>query len=203
MSKTPEKKELPTGKNTAHRRKVVLLDRDGVINIDRDNYILDISQFRFLPNTLEALKLLKESGFEVHIVSNQSPVGRELLTPDELQRITAYMLKEIEKAGGEIKSVNYCPHHPDEDCNCRKPETGLLQKVAGDHSLNLQDAWLIGDSLTDIEAGNRVGCRTILVEGGSHHDEAELKGILKPYLVVHDILAAVSHIIDSEDNDNR
>ena len=143
--------------------KAVFLDRDGVINRNREEYVLDVSEFEFLPNAVKALKLLKANGYNIHIISNQSCVARGLLSMKKLDEITEYMMKNIRRLGADIDSVNYCPHHPDEKCSCRKPNTGMLEKVAEKNGYSHRDIWLIGDQSTDMQAGNRFGCRTILI----------------------------------------
>jgi len=143
--------------------KAVFLDRDGVINRNREEYVLDVSEFEFLPNAVEALKLLKANGYDVHIISNQSCVARGLLSMKKLNEITEYMMKNIRRLSADIDSINYCPHHPDEKCSCRKPNTGMLEQLAEKNGYSFKNIWLIGDQPTDIQAGNRFGCKTILI----------------------------------------
>ena len=183
---------LPTDAN-----RVVLLDRDGVINADRVDYILSWDQFKFIPGSKAALKLLKERGYSVHIVSNQSAVGRGLMTREELDAITARMLRAIRRAGGDIQAVHYCTHRPDENCDCRKPRPGLLRDVARKFNLDLQRTWLIGDKLTDVQAGNAVGCRTVLVKTGVAPEADRVKPDQPdtPDFVAEDLLDAVRHIV--------
>jgi D-glycero-D-manno-heptose 1,7-bisphosphate phosphatase len=182
--------------------RVVLLDRDGVINADRPGYILNWKQFTFLPGSKEALTILKEHGYRVHIVSNQSAVGRGLMTGEELDAITARMLRAIRRGGGEIEGVHYCPHRPDENCNCRKPKTGLLKEVARKFRIPLRKAWLIGDKLTDMEAGNAVGCRTILVKTAVEPEAENVRPGQPdtPEVVAENLLDAVRYIVGEGTN---
>ena len=145
------------------KKKIVYLDRDGIINDNREEYVLDISEFHLIPSAVRALKLLKKNGYDVHIVSNQSSVSRGMLSEKGLERITEHMLEKLRKAGTEVDSVNYCTHHPDEKCRCRKPNTGMLEDVAERNGYNLADIWFVGDRRTDVQAGRRAGCKTILV----------------------------------------
>lgn len=180
-----------------NKDRVVLLDRDGVINADKPGYILSWEEFRFLRGSKSALKMLRQSGYAVHVVSNQSAVGRGLLTRKKLDQITSRMLDAIRRAGGDIQGVHYCTHRPEENCGCRKPRLGLFREVARKFDMNLKKAWLIGDKLTDIEAGNAMGCRTVLVKtGGSPEAEKALPGQSHtPYLIAENLLDAVQHII--------
>ncbi len=178
--------------------KIVILDRDGVINVQKGPYVVEVSQFKFLPKALEALKLLKEKGYRVHIVSNQSCVARGLLSMQKLNEITDFMLEKIRKFGGKIESVQYCPHHPDDNCNCRKPKTGLFKKIETKYKLNLKDAWLIGDDITDIQAGNKAGCRTILVSANKSSGELNRKKENSPNYISKDLYTAVTSIILNE-----
>ncbi len=178
--------------------KIVILDRDGVINARKGPYVVKVSQFEFLPKALEALKLLKENGYQVHIVSNQSCVARGLLSMQKLNKITNFMLEKIREFGGEIESVQYCPHHPDENCNCRKPRTGLLKKIENKYKLNLRDAWLIGDDITDIQAGNKAGCRTILVSADKSSNKLGRQKENSPDHISKDLYTAVTSVILNE-----
>jgi len=180
---------------------VVFLDRDGVINADRPGYIVSWKQFRFLPGSRAALKLLKERGYRVHIVSNQSAVGRGLMTRETLDDITARMLRAIRRHGGQIESVHYCTHRPEDNCDCRKPKTGLLRQVAHEFGLDLGKVWLIGDKLTDMEVGNTMGCRTIFVKSGVLPETENIRPGQPdtPDFVAEDLLGAVRYIIGDKD----
>jgi D-glycero-D-manno-heptose 1,7-bisphosphate phosphatase len=180
--------------------KVVLLDRDGVINADQPGYITAWEQFTFLPGSKSALRTLKEQGYRAHIVSNQSAVGRGLMAEETLDEITARMLLDIRCAGGEIKSVHYCPHRPEDNCGCRKPRAGLLREVAGKFGVDLTKAWLVGDKLTDVQAGKVVGCRTILVKSGvlPEADRVRPGRPDTPDFIGEDLLDAVQNIIGKE-----
>ena len=179
--------------------KIVILDRDGVINARKGPYVVETSQFEFLPKALKALKLLKKKGYRVHIASNQSCVARGLLSMQKLNEITHFMLEKIRKFGGEIESVQYCPHHPDDNCNCRKPKTGLLKKIENKYKLNLKGAWLIGDDSTDIQAGNKAGCRTILISANKSSDKFNRKKRNSPDYISKDLYTAVTSIILNEE----
>lgn len=148
------------------KRKAVFLDRDGVINkkAPEGDYIKSWNEFVFLPGAIEAIKKLNEKGFLVIIVSNQRGIAKGLLTEDDLNDIHTKMQEELEKAGAKIDGIYYCPHDIKDHCNCRKPNPGLLIKAAKEWNIDINQSWMIGDQPSDIEAGKRAGCRTILIK---------------------------------------
>jgi histidinol-phosphate phosphatase family protein len=143
--------------------KIVFLDRDGVINKNRDDYVKTWDEFEFLPNAKKGIKLLNDDGFKILIITNQSVVGRGIITEKILNKIHEKMLKELNECGCRIEKIYYCPHVPWDNCECRKPKPGLLLKAAKDFDIDLKKCYFIGDSETDAEAGKRVGCKTYLV----------------------------------------
>ena len=175
--------------------KVVLLDRDGVINYDRADYVRSVEQFRMIHGVQRAIRLLTQYGYQVHVVSNQSAVGRGLMTQEALDEITRHMLGRIEKAGGRIESVTYCTHRPDENCTCRKPATGMIDGLVERYGFRADRAWFVGDSLKDMVAGNKAGCRTILIasEMPATKFRAEDAGV--PDFITTDLHTAVTSII--------
>jgi histidinol-phosphate phosphatase family protein len=144
----------------------VFLDRDGVINEDRADYVKTWAEFRFIRGVRPALRRLAEARIPVVVVTNQSAVGRGLISPEGLASLQARMVREIERSGGRIAGVFHCPHRPDEGCACRKPRAGLLQQAARELGLDLSRSLLVGDTGRDLEAGRRAGCRTMLVLSG-------------------------------------
>lgn len=154
--------------------KAVFLDRDGVINENRSDHVKNWSEFRFLPGTPEAITRLSRTGVRIFVISNQAIINRGMVSRQEVDAINRRMIQEIEHRGGRIDEVAYCPHHPDEACDCRKPRPGLLLNLARKHCLDLRDTALVGDALTDIEAGLSVGCDTILVLTGRGRDQLAL-----------------------------
>jgi len=147
------------------KRRAVLLDRDGVINDHALDYVTSWEQFRLMPDALEALRRLHQAGWLVLVVTNQSAVGRGMMTEAELEGIHSRMQARVEQGGGRIERVFCCPHGPDEGCACRKPKPGLLLEAARECDLDLASCYLVGDSSRDIAAGQAVGSTTILVEG--------------------------------------
>ena len=147
--------------------KVVFLDRDGVINKKIENgYVLDWKDFEFLPDVDRAIKLLNEKNIPVIIISNQACVGKALISDSKLNDINNRMIRELGSKGAWIDDVFVCPHRSDENCDCRKPKTGLFRQAAAKHDIDLKGSWFIGDSDTDVEAGKRAGCRTYKIKEG-------------------------------------
>jgi histidinol-phosphate phosphatase family protein len=147
--------------------RVVFLDRDGVINDNKDNgYITSIEEFSLLPGVVESIKMLNDCGFEVIIVSNQAGIAKGVVSWSALREIEQLLRRRLREVSGTILKVYYCPHLPESGCGCRKPEIGLLLRAAKDFALDLSTAFLVGDAITDIEAGKRVGCYSILVKSG-------------------------------------
>jgi len=145
-------------------KRIVFLDRDGVINQNRNDYVKNVNEFIFLPNSIEAIKKLNQIGFLIIIITNQSVVNRGIIPKKELEKIHEYMIKKIQMQEGKIEKVYYCPHRPDENCNCRKPKTGLFLEAMKDFDVDLLNSWFIGDSPSDQEAAESIGLRTIIIK---------------------------------------
>jgi D-glycero-D-manno-heptose 1,7-bisphosphate phosphatase len=147
----------------------VFLDRDGVINHKAPDgqYVTRWEEFAFLPGAKDALRLIKRHGYRVIVVTNQRGIARRLMTEQNLQQIHAQMLTELTQAGVSIDALYYCPHEVGQ-CLCRKPQTGLFWRAKGDFpDINFACSLLIGDSLSDMEAGVQLGCRNLLIAGPS------------------------------------
>ena len=144
--------------------KAVFLDRDGVINEERKDYVKNLDEFIILKGVSKAIKLLKEKNFLVIIVTNQSPVNRKLLTENQLNEIHNYLQVNLRKDHTTCDAIYYCPHKPEENCKCRKPKPGLLLRAAEEHSIDMKNSFLIGDSMTDIKAADTAGCKGILLK---------------------------------------
>lgn len=144
----------------------VFLDRDGVINENGVNYVKSWDEFIFLPNVFEPLRQLAQNGLLAIVVTNQSAINRGLVSAETVETIHRRMCEVIARNGGRIDAAFTCPHRPDENCGCRKPEPGLLLQAAKLFNLNLTRSYLIGDAFCDIAAGLAVDCRPILVLTG-------------------------------------
>lgn len=142
--------------------KIVILDRDGVINKDT-GYVHTIAEFTYLPGALDALRLLKKAKYKVFVASNQSAIARSICTKADVAKLMNFMRVGVKQAGGEITDCAWCPHGPKDNCMRRKPNWGMFLEISSAYGFNLQDAWAIGNSPRDIQAGNRAGCKTILL----------------------------------------
>jgi len=147
-------------------KKVIFLDRDGVINkkAPKADYVKSWEEFEFLPGVLEGIRLLKENDYQIFIISNQAGIARGLMTEEDLAGIHNNMISEIEKNGGRIDGVYYCPHGWDENCECRKPKPGMFYRASREHHIDLSKSYFIGDDERDKIAGEAAGMKTILVD---------------------------------------
>ena len=144
--------------------KAIFLDRDGVINEERKDYVKNLSEFKILEGVSDAIKLLKKKNYLIIIITNQSAINRGFLSIKELMRIHQYFQDYLRKNNTSVDAIYYCPHKPEENCSCRKPKPGLILKARNDFNINLEKSLIIGDSIKDIEAANAAGCNGILLE---------------------------------------
>lgn len=173
--------------------RAIFLDRDGVINHNRSDYVKTWTEFEFLPGALDALRALATLDVPTIVLSNQSAIGRRLTTLEAVQDINARMMEAIRAAGGRVDEVLFCPHRPDEHCGCRKPQPGLLLEAAQRYSLDLSSCYLVGDAVTDMQAARAVGCRAVMVLTGRGIQQAALlrEAELHSCTVAKDLAAAV------------
>jgi D-glycero-D-manno-heptose 1,7-bisphosphate phosphatase len=174
--------QLPAVAEFLRPKRVVFLDRDGVINksMPPHEYVKSWEEFEFLPGALPAIAKLTRADYQIYIVTNQRGIARGLMSESDLTDIHQRMTAEIVKHGGRVAGIYYCPHGDNENCDCRKPKLGLFFRVAREHQLDLTKATLIGDSDSDQKAGEATGCRTIILKPG--------ESLLK---VVNNLLEAV------------
>ena len=144
-------------------KKAVFLDRDGVINKERKDYVKSIKEFQILDNIPEAIKMLKEKGFLVIVITNQSAINRGLVTIEILNEIHNHFQKFLKENNTSIDDFYFCPHRPNENCQCRKPNPGMLIKAAQEHDIDMNQSFMIGNSLTDVQAAEKAGCKGILI----------------------------------------
>jgi len=176
---------------------LVMIDRDGVINEDSDDFVKSVAEWRPIKGSLEAIAALHRRGWRVAVVTNQSGVGRGLYDEATLANIHEYMRERIRAAGGEIAGIYYCPHLPGDGCDCRKPKPGLFRALERELRVSVIDAPYIGDRLSDIEAAEGVGARPILVRTGTGAvTETLLGGRTVP--VFDDLAAAARSLLDPE-----
>lgn len=174
--------------------KLIILDRDGVINHDSDEYIKSPEEWAPVPGSLDAIARLKRAGYTVVVASNQSGVGRGLFTLDTLHKINEKMQREAARAGGALDAVFYCPHAPQDNCTCRKPKAGLLRDIATRFNHDLKGVPAVGDSLRDIEAAQAVGAKPVLVRTGKG-EEVMKSGKVPAGVEVYDDLAAFVSVL--------
>jgi len=146
-------------------KKIIFLDRDGVINQTppAHDYVKDWTEFKFLPGVVEILQKMNQNGYQLFIITNQRGIARGLMKEEDLAAIHNRMQKELAEKGVIIAGIYYCPHDDADECDCRKPKPGLLFRAARDHYLDLTKTIFIGDSESDVQAGQAAGCRTILL----------------------------------------
>jgi len=145
--------------------KYVLLDRDGVINAERGDYTTTIDEWEWATGALKGLRILTEHGYGIIVVTNQSCIAKGRQTEEGLAVLNRYMIDTARSHGGDIFRVYHCPHYPPEECDCRKPKPGMIIEAARDFDFDLSSTFFVGDTARDMEAGNRAGTRTILIEG--------------------------------------
>ncbi len=172
-------------------RFLVLLDRDGTV-IEEKVYLSDPEGVELTPGASEGLRRLQEAGAELVIVSNQSGIARGKFTEAEAQAVNRRMVEMLRREGVSIRAVYYCPHGPDDGCDCRKPAPGMLLRAAEETGLPLQDAVMVGDKAIDVEAGQRAGCRTVLVLTGYGRD---MRDQCRPDFVAEDLREAAEWIL--------
>ena len=155
-----------------NKLKTVFVDRDGVINQERSDYVKSISELEIYPNVAKNIKLLKDAGFLVVVITNQSAVNRGIVTHETINQIHNSIQDHLKKSGTFLDGFYYCPHTPNENCNCRKPKPGLLQQAILELNIDLNSSWMIGDSDSDIEAADSVGCKAIKINDNFSLDNA-------------------------------
>ena len=175
--------------------KLIILDRDGVINFDSDQFIKSPDEWKPIPGSLEAIARLTREGWRVVVATNQSGLARGLFEMATLNAIHAKMHKAVAQAGGRIEAVFYCPHSADMNCECRKPNAGLFKEIAARYGRDLKDVPAIGDSLRDLQAAASVGARPLLVKTGKGSKTLAAGGLPKDTPVFADLSEAVDHLL--------
>jgi D-glycero-D-manno-heptose 1,7-bisphosphate phosphatase len=179
-------------------RKVVFLDRDGVINRDSPNYIKSWSEFEFLPGSLEAITLLTLNEFATIVITNQSVINRKMVSIKELDYMHTMMKKAVISNGGQITDIFYCPHIPEDRCGCRKPNPGLILKAKQTYRIDIATSVMVGDSAKDIECARNAGCgHAVLVKtgNGSQAEKILKEKSIFPDFIARDLLEAVGWIL--------
>ena len=180
------------------KKKAIFLDRDGVINKDK-RYVYKIKEFEFEKNSLRGLKSIDYGKYLVFIVCNQAGIAKAYYSKKDFKKLDRWLNKFLNKKGIKITKTYYCPHFPEANvvqykkkCNCRKPKTGLLLRAQKEFNINLKESYLIGDKTSDILAGKRAGCKTILVKTG--YGGKDKLFLVKPDFTAKDLFEAVTII---------
>ena len=146
------------------KNKAVFLDRDGDINEKRNDHVKNIDEFKIFNGVGDAIKLLRDKGYLVIIITNQSAIGRKIISEKKLDEIHTELKNYLNQHDTYVDSIYYCPHTPEENCNCRKPKPGLLIKATSDFDIDLEKSYFIGDSESDLNAAKEARCKGILLE---------------------------------------
>ena len=188
-------------------QRTIFLDRDGVINKDpggwaKNSYVTRQDDFFFIDGAIEALKKLKEAGYRICIVSNQGGISKGHFTQEDLDSVNEKMLAEIEKGGGRIDELYYCPHHDKDNCNCRKPKTGLIEQAIKKADVELKNTFIIGDDVRDIELGKKMEMKTIFVLSGKRSLSDVKNWPAQPDYIKKDLREAVEWILGAKREKN-
>ncbi|MFH1545345.1 MAG: D-glycero-beta-D-manno-heptose 1,7-bisphosphate 7-phosphatase [archaeon] len=175
--------------------KAVFLDRDGTINEEK-NYLSREEDFKFIPGTIEGLKLLREKGFKLIVVTNQSGIGRGFVEGKQVERINKKMKEELKEEEVELDAVYVCPHTPEEGCDCRKPKNALVKIAEKEFKLDLKKSFFVGDKTIDIQLGKNCNGRTILLKTGYGGSDKKFK--VKPDYIAEDLRNAAEIILSEE-----
>jgi D-glycero-D-manno-heptose 1,7-bisphosphate phosphatase len=175
--------------------KLIVLDRDGVINYDSENFINKPEEWRPVPGSLEAIARLNHAGYRVVVATNQSGIGRGLFDMGMLNRIHEKMYKALAHAGGRVDAIFFCPHTADSRCECRKPKGGMLVEIAKRFHTELTEVPCIGDSLRDLQAAEAVGAQPMLVLTGKGEKTLREGGFPKNTVIFPDLAFAVSALL--------
>lgn len=180
--------------------RAIFLDRDGVICENRSDYVKTWDEFKFLPGAKESLAALSHLRLPIIIITNQSAINRGYTTVAAVDNIHRRMVSKIHAAGGRVDRVLYCPHRPDEGCECRKPRAGMLRRAAEELRLDLRRSYMVGDALTDLQVGLAVGATPVMVLTGRGFRQLlpSLRTLGDDFFVARSIMGAAAHIIGAE-----
>lgn len=178
-------------------RKVIFVDRDGVINEDPiGDYVKRWDDFRFVPGSVEALKRLTEAGFDIVIISNQAGIGDGIFTESALKEVTDHMLSQLKEEGIKVKGIYYCVHGKKANCECRKPKTGLFRQAAQSIKFKPAETYFIGDKVSDVQAGRNFGLRTLFVlTGHGAKERPRLQSRNMPEQIFPSLKEAVGYLL--------
>jgi D-glycero-D-manno-heptose 1,7-bisphosphate phosphatase len=169
---------------------LIVLDRDGVINVDSPDYIKSAEEWQPLPGSIDAIVRLHKMGFVVYVATNQAGLAKRKFTSEDLVAMHNKLMTLVEDAGGAIAGIYFCPHHPDDNCDCRKPKPGLLNEIRSAHTTGIESMTFVGDSRKDIDAALAGGCQPVLVLTGNGRKTQEELANDWPNIPVFDDLAS-------------
>ncbi len=180
--------------------RAVFLDRDGVICENRPNHVKSWDEFQFLPGAKNSLAALSHLGLAVVVVTNQAVIGRGIVSASTVDEIHRRMRDEVANFGGKIDRIVYCPHRPDENCDCRKPKAGMLLKVAAEMGIDLSRSYMVGDAASDLLAGQSAGCRTFMVLTGRGLQQLvpAFHSVDGQFTITRNLIGATTHILKAE-----
>ncbi len=175
--------------------KLIILDRDGVINFDSDQFIKSPEEWKPIPGSLEAIARLNQAGYRVAVATNQSGIGRGLFDMPTLNAIHDKMHKQLAQVGGRVDAIFFCPHTNESNCECRKPKSGMIEEVAIRFGVSLKGVPAVGDSLRDLEAASRLGAQPYLVLTGKGAKTQAKGGLPEGTLIYPDLASVVSSLL--------
>lgn len=178
-------------------QKLIILDRDGVINYDSSEYIKTPEEWQPIPGSLDAISRLNKANYKVVVATNQSGIGRGLFSEETLQAIHSKMQAAVQKVGGHIDAIFYCPHHPQDQCSCRKPQPGLFYQIAKHYDCDLKGVLAIGDQERDVEAAVAVGCKPILIH--TNNSKVDKTSKFQDIMTFPNLGLAVERLLRDED----
>ncbi|CAE6880112.1 D-glycero-beta-D-manno-heptose-1,7-bisphosphate 7-phosphatase [Pseudomonas marincola] len=176
--------------------KLLILDRDGVINHDSDDYIKCLEEWIPIESSIEAIARLSKAGWTVAVATNQSGIARGYYGLDALEAMHGRLNELVAEQGGEVGLIVYCPHGPNDGCDCRKPKPGMLQQIAEHYDTRLEGIWFVGDSSGDLEAAKAVDCQPVLVKTGKGL-RTLAKGLPAGTLIFDDLAAVAAQLLNS------
>jgi D-glycero-D-manno-heptose 1,7-bisphosphate phosphatase len=177
--------------------KLLILDRDGVINQDSDAYIKSLDEWIPIPGSIEAIAQLSKAGWTVAVATNQSGIARGYYSLATLDAMHARLRELVAAQGGEVGLIVYCPHGPDDGCDCRKPRPGMLRTIANHYAVDLAGVWFVGDSKGDLEAARAVDAQPVLVMTGKG-EQTLSKGVPEATLIFDDLASIASALIHTQ-----
>lgn len=184
--------------------KIIILDRDGVINHDSPNYIKTVDEWEPIPDSMEAIANLSQAGYKVVVCTNQSGIGRGLYTMETLNEIHQKMNRMVDYAGGKISAIFFCPHKPEDECECRKPKPQMILDICERFNIdNISNVIMVGDSQRDLEAISAAGGTPILVKTGNGKKTFAKNKLPDNTLVFDNLLAVSEYLIESKENNEE